>query len=73
MSNNSFITWPIPIFMQENQADTNYFFIVNIKPIPILFSIQNIKPIPIKKYQGIADSKNQGTMSFLNIISPETQ
>ena len=63
--------------MKEYQADTDtdYFFNVIIKPIPIIFSMQNIKPIliPILKYQAITDSKKEGKMSFLNIISPETQ
>ena len=63
--------------MKEYQADTDtdYFFNVIIKPIPIIFSMQNIKPIliPILKYQAITDSKKEGKMSFLNRISPETQ
>ena len=65
--------------MEEYQADndTDYFFNVIIKPIPIpiIFSMQNIKPIliPILKYQAITDSKKEGKMSFLNRISPETQ
>ena len=60
--------------MKEYQADTDndYFFNVNIKPIPILFSIQNIKPIPILKYQVINNAKNQGKISLLNRISPES-
>ena len=51
----------IPIFMKEYQADTDYCFNVNIKPIPIL------------KYEAITDAKDQGEMSFLNIILQETQ
>ena len=65
--------------MKSYQADTDtdYFFNVIIKPIPIpiIFSTQNIKPIPIPifKYQAITDAKNQGKISLLNRILSETQ
>ena len=49
--------------MKEYQADTDYFSIQNIKPIPI----------PVLKYQAITDAKNQGKVSFLNRILTETQ